>query len=145
MAIKKYKPTSPGRRGMSSQDFGSITKKVNEPEKALIEKKTSSGGRNVYGRITSRFRGGGHKRRYRVIDFKRTKDGVPAKVAAIEYDPNRSARIALLHYLDGAKAYIIAPARLRVGAMVESGPTADIKPGNALPLVEQRAGKEASA
>jgi large subunit ribosomal protein L2 len=132
MALKKYKPTSPGRRFMSVSTFEEVTKTT--PERSLTEPLKKHGGRNNMGRITTRHQGGGHKRRYRVIDFKRTKDGVPAKVAAIEYDPNRSARIALLHYLDGAKAYIIAPARLRVGALVESGPTADIKPGNALPL-----------
>ena len=132
MALKKYKPTSPGRRFMSVSTFEEVTKTT--PEKSLTEPLKRKGGRNNTGRITTRHQGGGHKRRYRVIDFKRVKDGVPAKVAAIEYDPNRSARIALLHYLDGAKAYIIAPARLRVGAMVESGPNADIKPGNALPL-----------
>jgi large subunit ribosomal protein L2 len=117
---------------MSVSTFEEITK--TEPEKSLVEPLKKSGGRNVYGRITRRHQGGGHKRLYRKVDFKRTKDGVPAKVAAIEYDPNRSARIALLHYADGAKAYILAPARLRVGAVVESGPAADIKPGNALPL-----------
>ena len=132
MALRKYKPTSPGRRFMSVSTFEEITKK--EPEKSLLEPVTKKGGRNNAGRITTRHQGGGHKRRYRVIDFKRRKDGVPAKVAAIEYDPNRSARIALLHYADGAKAYILAPARLVVGAMVQSGPGADIKPGNALPL-----------
>ena len=132
MALRKYKPTSPGRRFMTVSTFEEITK--TEPEKSLLEPLKKSGGRNSYGRITRRHQGGGHKRRYRVIDFKRTKDGVPAKVAAIEYDPNRSARIALLHYADGAKAYILAPARLRVGAVVESGPDADIRPGNALPL-----------
>jgi large subunit ribosomal protein L2 len=132
MALKKYKPTSPGRRFMSVSTFEEVTK--TRPEKSLTEPLKKTGGRNNNGRITTRHQGGGHKRRYRMVDFKRTKDGVPAKVAAIEYDPNRSARIALLHYLDGAKAYILAPARLRVGAMVESGPTADIKPGNALPL-----------
>ena len=132
MAIVKYKPTSPGRRGMSSQDFSSITKGA--PEKSLLEKKTSSGGRNNYGRITSRFRGGGHKRRYRKIDFKRSKTGVPARVAAIEYDPNRSARVALLHYADGEKAYILAPAKLNVGDTVLAANSADIKPGNNLPL-----------
>ena len=132
MAIRKYKPTSPGRRTMSVSAFDEITK--TRPEKSLTEPLTKKGGRNNAGRITTRHQGGGHKRRYRVIDFKRRKDGVPAKVAAIEYDPNRSARIALLHYADGAKAYILAPARIRVGATVESGPTADIKPGNALPL-----------
>jgi large subunit ribosomal protein L2 len=132
MAIRRYKPTSPGRRFMSVSSFDEITK--TEPEKSLTEPLKKSGGRNVNGRITRRHQGGGHKRLYRQIDFKRIKDGVPAKVASIEYDPNRSARIALLHYADGAKAYILAPARLRVGAVVESGPTADIKPGNALPL-----------
>src|SRR3954452_15763190 len=132
MPVRRFKPTSPGRRHMSVSDFAEVTK--SKPEKALTEKLTKKGGRNNNGRITTRHQGGGHKRRYRVVDFKRTKDGVPAKVAAIEYDPNRSARIALLHYLDGAKAYILAPARLRVGSLVESGPTADIKPGNALPL-----------
>jgi large subunit ribosomal protein L2 len=129
---RKFKPTSPGRRHMTVSEFSEVTKA--EPEKSLVEPVKKTGGRNNRGRITTRHRGGGHKRRYRVIDFKRTKDGVPAKVAAIEYDPNRSANIALLHYADGAKAYILAPARLRVGATVESGPTADIKPGNALPL-----------
>jgi large subunit ribosomal protein L2 len=132
MPVRKYKPTSAGRRFMTVSTFDEITK--TEPEKSLVEPLKKSGGRNAYGRITRRHQGGGHKRQYRKIDFKRTKDGVPAKVAAIEYDPNRSARIALLHYADGAKAYILAPARLRVGAMVESGPEADIRPGNALPL-----------
>jgi large subunit ribosomal protein L2 len=132
MPLRKYKPTSAGRRFMTVSTFEEITK--TEPEKSLTAPIKKKGGRNVHGRITTRHQGGGHKRRYRVIDFKRVKDGVPAKVAAIEYDPNRSARIALLHYADGAKAYILAPARLRVGSTVESGPTADIKPGNALPL-----------
>ncbi len=132
MALRKYKPTSPGRRFMTVSTFEEITK--TEPEKSLLEPLKKTGGRNSYGRITTRHQGGGHKRRYRIIDFKRTKDAVPAKVAAIEYDPNRSARIALLHYADGAKSYILAPARLRVGAVVESGPNADIRPGNALPL-----------
>src|SRR5438034_6883125 len=132
MPVRKFKPTSPGRRFMSVSSFEEITK--SEPEKSLLAPLKKTGGRNNNGRITMRHQGGGHKRRYRVIDFKRTKDGVPAKVAAIEYDPNRSARIALLHYADGAKSYILAPARLRVGASVESGPNADIKPGNALPL-----------
>src|SRR3712207_3347359 len=117
---------------MTVSKFDEVTK--SEPEKSLLEPLKKSGGRNKHGRITRRHQGGGHKRRYRVIDFKRTKDGVPAKVAAIEYDPNRSARIALLHYADGAKAYILAPARLRVGQTVESGADADIRPGNALPL-----------
>src|SRR5216684_8116273 len=132
MAIRRYKPTSAGRRFMTVSAFEEVTKK--EPQKSLLEPVTRKGGRNNTGRITTRHQGGGHKRRYRVIDFKRLKDGVPAKVAAIEYDPNRSARIALLHYADGAKSYILAPARLRVGTTVESGPAADIKPGNALPL-----------
>src|SRR5687767_6549554 len=132
MAIKKFKPTSAGRRFMSVSGFEEITK--TEPEKSLLAPIKRTGGRNNNGRITTRHQGGGHKRRYRIIDFKRTKDGVPAKVAAIEYDPNRSANIALLHYADGAKSYILAPARLKVGASVESGPKADIKPGNALPL-----------
>ena len=132
MAVRRYKPTSPGRRFMSVSSFEEVTK--SEPEKSLLAPLKKTGGRNNNGRITMRHQGGGHKRRYRIIDFKRRKDGVPAKVAAIEYDPNRSARIALLHYLDGAKAYIIAPAGLRVGSLVESGPEADIKPGNCLPL-----------
>ena len=132
MALRKFKPTSPGRRFMTVSSFDEITK--SEPEKGLVGPAKRKGGRNNKGRITTRHQGGGHKRRYREIDFKRVKDGVPAKVAAIEYDPNRSARIALLHYADGAKSYILAPARLRVGATVESGPGADIKPGNALPL-----------
>lgn len=132
MAIKRYKPTSPGRRGMTSQDFGTITK--GKPEKNLLEKKNSTGGRNNNGRITSRFRGGGHKQRYRKIDFRRNKTGVPAKVVGIEYDPNRTARIALLHYADGEKAYILAPAKLEVGAEVMSANSADLKPGNSLPL-----------
>jgi large subunit ribosomal protein L2 len=132
MPIRRYKPTSPGRRFMSVSTFEEITKKA--PEKSLLEPVTKKGGRNNNGRITTRHQGGGHKRRYRVIDFKRTKDGIPAKVAAIEYDPNRSARIALLHYADGEKAYILAPSQLRVGATVQSGPDADIKVGNALPL-----------
>jgi len=132
VAVRKYRPTSPGRRFMAVSSFEEITK--SKPERSLTEPVRKTGGRNNAGRITTRHQGGGHKRRYRVVDFKRTKDGVPAKVAAIEYDPNRSARIALLHYADGAKAYILAPAGLRVGATVESGPAADIKPGNALPL-----------
>jgi large subunit ribosomal protein L2 len=132
MPTRRFKPTSPGRRFMTVSDFAEITK--SEPEKSLVESVKKTGGRNNRGRITTRHKGGGHKRRYRVIDFKRVKDGIPAKVAAIEYDPNRSANIALLHYADGAKSYILAPARLRVGSTVESGPEADIKPGNALPL-----------
>src|SRR2546430_5080775 len=122
MPIRRYKPTSPGRRFMSVSTFEEVTK--TEPEKSLTAPLKRTGGRNAYGRITTRHQGGGHKRRYRVVDFKRRKDGVPAKVAAIEYDPNRSARIALLHYLDGEKAYILAPAGLRVGAKLQSGPGA---------------------
>src|SRR5919204_4837587 len=132
MAIKKHKPTSPGRRFATWSDRAEVTR--TSPEKSLVEGLTKSGGRNSYGRITSRHRGGGAKRKYRIIDFKRTKDGVPAKVATIEYDPNRTAYIALLHYADGEKRYILAPARLRVGATVESGPNADIQVGNCLPL-----------
>lgn len=132
MAIKKYKPTSPGRRFQTVSDFAEITKK--EPEKSLIRPLTKKAGRNNYGRITTRHVGGGHKRRYRLIDFKRNKVGVPAKVAAIEYDPNRSARIALLNYADGEKRYIIAPLGLKVGDEIMAGPDADIKVGNALPL-----------
>ena len=132
MPVRRYKPTSAGRRFMSVSDFEGVAKKA--PEKSLLEPVKKTGGRNNNGRITTRHQGGGHKRRYRVIDFKRLKDGVPAKVAAIEYDPNRSARIALLHYADGAKAYILAPAGLRAGATVQSGTDADIRPGNALPL-----------
>jgi large subunit ribosomal protein L2 len=132
MALKKYKPTSPGRRFQSVSDFAEITK--SEPEKSLLAPIHRTGGRNNNGRITTRHQGGGHKRRYRVIDFKRTKDGVPGKVAAIEYDPNRSARIALLHYADGEKRYILAPQKLSVGDIVTSGPGSDIKPGNCLVL-----------
>ena len=132
MAIRSRKPTSPGRRFQTSSDFSEITKTT--PEKSLLAKKTKTGGRNSYGRKTSRHRGGGHKQQYRIIDFKRVKDGVTAKVAAIEYDPNRTCRIALLHYNDGEKAYILAPRGLNVGDTVESGHGADIKPGNAMPL-----------
>src|ERR671912_1035163 len=132
MPIRKPKPTSPGRRFVSYADFAEITK--SEPEKTLVEGLKKSGGRNANGRKTARHRGGGAKRLYRIIDFKRRKDGVPARVAAIEYDPNRSAYIALLNYADGEKAYILAPARLRVGAVVQSGPDVDVKPGNCLPL-----------
>jgi large subunit ribosomal protein L2 len=132
MAIRKPKPTSPGRRFSTYPDFAEITK--SEPEKSLVEGLKKTGGRNSYGRKTSRHRGGGAKRLYRKIDFKRTKDGIPAKVAAIEYDPNRSAYIALLHYQDGVKAYILAPSRLQVGATVQSGPGSEINVGNAMPL-----------
>ena len=150
MAIRKVKPTSPGRRFQAYSDFEEIT--TTKPEKGLLKVLKKSGGRNARGRITSRHRGGGHKRHYRIIDFKRDKIGIPAKVASIEYDPNRSTRIALLHYVDGEKRYILAPLNLKVNDMVESGPNADIKPGNTLPLsniplgtqihnVELRAGK----
>lgn len=132
MAIKKYRPTSPARRTMTVSAFDEVTK--TEPEKSLLAPLSKSGGRNAQGRMTIRHRGGGHKRKYRLVDFKRNKDGVPAKVAAIEYDPNRSARIALLHYADGEKRYILAPAGIRVGDVVESGPDSDIRVGNALPL-----------
>ena len=132
MAVKKVKPTSPGRRFQNYPGFEEITEAT--PEKSLLRIIKKSGGRNANGRITSRRRGGGHKRYYRIIDFKRDKDGVPAKVATIEYDPNRSARIALLHYADGEKRYIIAPLKLAVGDTVMSGPEADIQPGNTLPL-----------
>ena len=133
MAIRKYKPTTPGRRGASVSDFAEVTRST--PEKSLVAPKTKTGGRNNQGRITTRHIGGGHKQAYRLIDFKRyDKDGVPAKVAHIEYDPNRTARIALLHYADGEKRYIIAPNGLNQGAAVEAGEGADIKPGNNLPL-----------
>ncbi|HMS24083.1 MAG TPA: 50S ribosomal protein L2 [Acidimicrobiia bacterium] len=132
MAIRSRKPTSPGRRFQSSSTFAEITK--TKPERSLLAKKSRTGGRNNLGRMTSRHRGGGHKQQYRIIDFLRNKDSVPAKVAAIEYDPNRNARIALLHYVDGEKRYIIAPKDLEVGSFVESGPKSDIKVGNALPM-----------
>jgi len=132
MAVKKVKPTSPGRRFQTYTSFDEITRA--KPEKALLRALKKSGGRNANGRVTSRHRGGGHKRHYRSIDFKRDKTGIPARVASIEYDPNRSARIALLHYADGEKRYILAPLNLRVNDIVQSGPQADIKPGNALPL-----------
>ncbi len=132
MSVKKVKPTSPGRRFQSYSTFEEITRST--AEKNLLKVIKKSGGRNVYGRITCRHRGGGQKRHYRIIDFKRDKIAIPAKVAAIEYDPNRSARIALLHYADGEKRYILAPLALKVGDTVESGPDADIRPGNSLPL-----------
>jgi len=132
MGLKLYRPTSPGRRGMSAVTTGDLAKK--RPEKSLTEFHLRTAGRNNNGRVTSRFRGGGHKRLYRRIDFKRDKAGVPARVASIEYDPNRSARIALLHYADGEKRYILAPVGLAVSEMVQSGPAAEVKPGNALPL-----------
>ena len=132
MAIRKRKPTSPGRRFQSVSDFADIT--TDTPEKSLTTPSPSTGGRNSYGRKTARHRGGGHKRLYRIIDFKREKDGVPAKVASIEYDPNRNARIALLHYRDGEKRYILAPATLKVGDMLQSGHGSEIRVGNAMPL-----------
>ena len=132
MALRKRKPTSSGRRFQSVSDFSEITKDT--PERTLLAPLSSSGGRNAYGRKTARHKGGGHKRQYRLVDFKRVKDGVPAKVAAIEYDPNRTCRIALLHYEDGTKAYILAPRGVTVGDRLESGPGSDIRPGNALPL-----------
>src|SRR6266566_7215158 len=138
MPIRKPKPTSPGRRFVSYPDFAEVTK--SEPEKSLVEGMSKSGGRNVHGRKTSRHRGGGAKRSYRRVDFKRLKDGVPAKVAAIEYDPNRSARIALLHYTDGEKGYILAPVGLQTGDTVMSGPQADIRPGNAMALQDMPLG-----
>ncbi|HBF32979.1 TPA: 50S ribosomal protein L2 [Candidatus Sumerlaeota bacterium] len=132
MAIKSYKPTTPSRRSMTTLGFEEIT--CTSPERSLIAKKNSSGGRNSYGRITCRHKGGGHKQRYRIIDFRRDKDGIPATVATIEYDPNRTANIALLHYADGEKRYIISPEGLKVGDKLESGPTADVRVGNTLPL-----------
>src|SRR5215471_1058091 len=132
MPMKQYNPTSPGRRFQTTLDFSELTKK--EPERKLTEPLRRSGGRNSKGRITVWFRGGGHKRRYRVVDFRRDKRNVPAKVAAFEYDPNRSARLALLHYADGDKRYILAPLDLKVGDSLMSGPNAEIRVGNSLPL-----------
>ena len=132
MALRKRKPTSPGRRFQTTSDFSEITKTT--PEKSLLESKSRTGGRNSYGRKTSRHRGGGHKKQYRKIDFRRNKDGIPAKVAAVEYDPNRSCRILLLHYFDGFKAYVLAPEGVGVGEILQNGQGAEIKPGNALPL-----------
>lgn len=132
MPIKKYKPTSPARRQMTSSTFDKVTK--TEPEKSLLAPITKKAGRNNQGRITTRHRGGGHKRKYRIIDFKRTKDGIPGRVASIEYDPNRTSYIALIHYVDGEKRYILAPEGLEVGNTVQSGTDADIRTGNALPL-----------
>ncbi|GEO77957.1 50S ribosomal protein L2 [Companilactobacillus mindensis DSM 14500] len=134
MAIIKYKPTTNGRRNMTGSDFSEITKTT--PEKTLLESQSHTAGRNSYGHITVRHRGGGHKQKYRVIDFKRIKDGVKATVKAIEYDPNRTANIALIHYSDGVKSYILAPKGLEVGQVIESGKDADIKPGNALALAD---------
>ncbi len=138
MPVRKPKPTSPGLRFVSYPDFAEITK--TEPERTLVEGLKKSGGRNANGRKTSRHRGGGAKRLYRKVDFKRRRDGIPAKVAAIEYDPNRTAYIALLHYADGVKSYILAPARLQVGATVMSGPAAEIAVGNCLPLANMPTG-----
>src|SRR5690606_31175579 len=133
MGIRKYKPTTPGRRGSSVADFSEITRST--PEKSLVKPVNKTGGRNSGGKITTRHKGGGHKRAYRIIDFRRNdKDGIPAKVAHIEYDPNRTARIALLHYADGEKRYVSAPDKLKQGHTVEHGPSADITPGNTLPL-----------
>jgi large subunit ribosomal protein L2 len=132
MPLRKRKPTSAGRRFQTVADFSEITR--SDPEKSLLAPKKRSGGRNNYGRKTARHRGGGHKQRYRIVDFKRDKDGVPAKVASIEYDPNRNARIALLHYVDGEKRYILAPSRVKVGDRLQSGQGSEIRPGNALPL-----------
>jgi len=132
MGIRRYKPTTPGRRGASGSDYSEVTR--SKPEKSLTKPVKSSGGRNSYGRTTARYRGGGNKRRYRLVDFRRNKDGIPAKVFSIEYDPNRNARVALLHYKDGEKRYILAPDKMKVGDVIESGEGADIKPGNALPL-----------
>ena len=132
MPLRKRKPTSPGRRFQSVSDFSEIT--TDRPERSLTKSKPKTGGRNAYGRMTARHRGGGHKQRYRVVDFRREKDGIPAKVATIEYDPNRNARIALLHYRDGEKRYILAPARVAVGDILLSGQGSEIRPGNALPL-----------
>jgi len=132
MPIRKSKPTSPGRRFQSHSDFSELTRA--QPEKNLVQPKPKKAGRNSYGRITTRHQGGGNKVKYRQVDFRRNKDGVPAKVAHIEYDPNRNARLALLHYLDGEKRYILLPKRVRVGDLLESGPGADIRPGNALAL-----------
>src|ERR1700676_867478 len=133
MGIRRYNPTTPGRRGASVSDFAELTPGA-KPNKSLSFRKKMTGGRNNQGVITAHHRGGGHKRRYRLVDFRRNKDSVPAKVHSIEYDPNRSARIALLHYVDGEKRYIVAPVGLEVGRMVMSGPEADILVGNALPL-----------
>ena len=132
MAVKKYKPVTPGMRGRTGYTFEEITK--DQPERSLVKSKRKRGGRNAYGRITVRHRGGGHKRKIRLVDFKRDKRGIPARVAAIEYDPNRTARLALLNYVDGEKRYILAPVGLQVGDMVISGPDSDIRPGNSLPI-----------
>ncbi len=134
MTVKKFRPTSPGTRHMTVLDYSNIT--TDKPEKSLLSSLKKTGGRNMYGRITARNRGGGHKRKYRIIDFKRNKDNIPARVATIEYDPNRSANIALLNYADGEKRYILAPLGVKVGDTLVSGKDVDIKPGNALPLLD---------
>jgi len=143
MGIKKFKPTSPGRRFQTGLDFEEVTRA--QPEKSLLKPIKKSGGRNANGRITSRHRGGGHKRRFRLIDFRRRKDGVPGKVVSIEYDPNRSARIALVSYADGDKRYIIAPEGVRVGTIIETGETADIKPGSSMQLAKVPVGAQVHA
>lgn len=140
MTMQKYKPTSPGRRDQTSRDFDGLSKK--KPEKKLTKGKRGKGGRGSTGRVTVRFRGGGHKRKLRDVDFRREKTGVPAKVAAIEYDPNRSANIALLHYFDGEKRYILAPVGLNVGDQVVTSPDADIKPGNYMPFIRISVGTQ---
>jgi large subunit ribosomal protein L2 len=143
MGIKKFKPTSPGRRFQTGLDFEEVTRA--QPEKSLLKPLKKSGGRNANGRITSRHRGGGHKRRFRLVDFRRRKDGVPGKVVSIEYDPNRSARIALVCYADGDKRYIIAPEGVRVGTLIESGEGADIKPGSSMQLAKVPVGTQVHA
>jgi large subunit ribosomal protein L2 len=140
MAVKKYKPVTPGRRDMTGHTFEEITK--DKPERSLVMPRKQNAGRNVHGRITVRHRGGGHRRKIRLIDFKRNKHGIPANVAAIEYDPNRTARLALLYYADGEKRYILAPLGLKVGDTVVSGPGVDIRPGNSLPISDIPAGTQ---
>ncbi|MGQ0680180.1 MAG: 50S ribosomal protein L2 [Actinomycetota bacterium] len=132
MGVRKSRPVTPGRRGMSHSDFSEVTR--SRPERSLVRSKPKKAGRNVHGRITVRHQGGGHKQKYRLVDFRRDKDGIPARVAEIEYDPNRNARIALLNYVDGEKRYILAPAKITVGDLLMSGPQAEIRPGNALAL-----------
>jgi large subunit ribosomal protein L2 len=143
MGIKKFKPTSPGRRFQTGMDFGEVTRA--QPEKSLLTPLKKSGGRNANGRVTARHRGGGHKRRFRMVDFRRRKDGVPGKVVSIEYDPNRTARIALVSYADGDKRYIIAPEGVGVGTLIESGETADIKPGSSMELAKVPVGTQVHA
>lgn len=145
MGVRNFRPTSPSRRDMSVSDFKEVTSRKNAPQRQLVKAKNKKGGRNTYGRITIRFRGGGNKQRYRLIDFKRNKPGVPAKVAAVEYDPNRTARIALLHYLDGDKRYIVAPAGLKPGMTVLAAEDAEVQVGNRLPLKRIPAGTQVHA